>query len=343
MTQEPVFKLLAEYILPTYIEIPPAPAGKSGCEHMGVGHELACELAFCEKAYAAVLTPDCMLADGGIARLQELAQTGIEIVVAAALRFGEEPLFAHLRDMGVLSQEANGTVLTITPRQMVKAAINSFHSHSASCEWESSYFPHVPHCAWWRVPQEDGVLLHSLSWAPLLIDYNIFRNHNVTAMRDWTIDGDYLHKNIDDETRLHVVQDSDELFLASWTPLSEREIPKYPILNWKLIGGPIWCVQFKTHFDSPLFDPLKRKLFLKAVRWHSRTLNANWNAVEQIAMRKIQDVAYGPTKLRWNVIYKLVFFLRRLYNWLRRVANGEILTMIREYLARWRAVRIAQR
>src|SRR5947199_10813307 len=33
-----IFGLLREYVEPYHIEIPAAPAGRSGCEHMGVGH-----------------------------------------------------------------------------------------------------------------------------------------------------------------------------------------------------------------------------------------------------------------------------------------------------------------
>jgi hypothetical protein len=302
MMRTPIFGRMAQYVVPHYIEIPPCPPGKSGCEHMGIGHKLACDLAYREKAYAAVLTPDCMLADGGLARLQELARSGVEVVLTAALRFGEEPLFKQLRDMGALADTNAtdyGSPLTITCRQMVKAAIHSFHSHSASCEWDSSYFPHVPHCAWWRVPKEEGVLLHSLSWAPLLINYGTFSHHDTSAIEDWTIDGDYLYKNLDRMQRIHIVQDSDELFLVSWAPLSDRRIRQYPILRRKPIGGLIWRMQFKAHFEHSTFDPLKRKLFFEPIRWHSDLLTRDWDAVERRAMyqiRKLVPPASGDTR-----------------------------------------------
>ncbi len=49
----------------------------------------------------SILTPDCMLSDGSVARLQELARDGTQLVLTAALRFGEEPFLAHLRNLGV--------------------------------------------------------------------------------------------------------------------------------------------------------------------------------------------------------------------------------------------------
>jgi hypothetical protein len=299
MEHAAIFRQMARYVEPHYIEIPPCPPGKSGCEHMGTGHKLACELAYREQAYAAVLTPDCMLADGGLERLQELALAGSEIVITAALRFGEEPLFANLRATGVRAEPdlpGERDPLQIPCRELVNAAINAFHSHSASCEWGSSYFPQVTHCAWWRVPGEDGVLLHSLSWAPLLIDYRAFANHDTSAMEDWSIDGDYLYKNVATADRIHVVQDSDELFLVSWAPVSDRQVRRYPLLQHKLLGEFVWRMQFKAHFENSMFDPLKRKLFFEPVRWHSRPLNASWDAAERRAMQQINAVIAGPGK-----------------------------------------------
>jgi len=127
LESSPIFRVLQRYVSPELIEIPPCPPGRSGCEHMGVGHKSACEIAFRDAAYATVLTPDCMLSDGTIARLQQLACSGCQLVVAAALRFGEEPFLAHLRNMGLLpgqSRSESGTHLMITGRQMAYAAVN---------------------------------------------------------------------------------------------------------------------------------------------------------------------------------------------------------------------------
>lgn len=311
MKQAPIFGLMAQHVSPEFIEIPPCPPGKSGCEHMGIGHKLACEQAYRDQAYAAIFTPDAMLADGGLARLQELARSGVELAITAALRFGEEPLFAHLKDIGVpmdLNDAGDGALLSISSRQMVKAAIKSFHSHSASCEWGSSYFPQVPHCAWWRVPDEDGVLLHSLSFAPLLIDYQAFSHHDTSALEDWTLDGDYLYKNIDDMDRVYIVQDSDELFLVSWAPLSDRRVRQYSILKPRPLGRLVWAMQFKAHFESSVFDPFKRKLFFEPIRWHSGELNGNWDLVERRAMKQLQSLVAAPGSDTRSAAGKIVSF-----------------------------------
>src|SRR3984957_2164383 len=223
------FKLLERYVEPVFIEIPPCPPGRSGCQHMGIGHRIALDMAHRDKAYALVLTPDSMLSDGSIARLQELAHAGTQLVLTAALRFGEEPFFAHLRDMGALPSDNQGEdakPITLSGRQMAYAAVNGFHSETLAYEWDAPGLMAISPAAWWRVPGEDGIVLHSLSWAPLLLDYASIDDHDTSTFDQWTLDGDYLFNNTKTIKQIHVVQDSDELFLASWGPLAERPVTK---------------------------------------------------------------------------------------------------------------------
>jgi hypothetical protein len=282
----PVFEVLSRYIAPVYVEMPPCPPGRSAYQQMGQGHRIACEMAHRARAYAAVLTPDCMLSDGSVIRLQELARSGMQLVVTAALRFGEEPFLGHLREMGVLptaSRAAAGTPLAVTGRQMAYAAVNGFHGETLAYEWDAPGIMAISPAAWWRVPGEDGIVLHSLSWAPLLLDFGAIGDHDTSTFDQWTLDGDYLYNNTKNIERIHVVQDSDELFLASWGPLAERAIAKTRFPFEKLLAGHF----FKQSFDSGFFDPLKRKLFFLPVRWHSRPLNDQWIAVEQHAMSEL--------------------------------------------------------
>jgi hypothetical protein len=286
MRYTPMFRLLERYVEPVYIEIPPCPVGHSGYQHMSAGHRIACEMAYREKAYAVILTPDCMLSEGSIARLQVLAAGGTQLVLTAALRFGEEPFLAHLRDLGVLPGESrgkDGTPVAITGRQMVYAAVNGFHSETLAYEWDTPGIMAISPAAWWRVPGEDGIVLHSLSWAPLLLDYGAVGDHDTSTFDQWTLDGDYLFNNTQSIKQIHVVQDSDELFLASWGPLAERGISKTRFPFDRFLAGHF----FKQSFYSGFFDPLKRKLFFLPVRWHSKPLNEKWTVAEQAAMREL--------------------------------------------------------
>jgi hypothetical protein len=262
----PVFAAMQRYVGAELIEIPPCPPDRSSYDHMGIGLKLACGRAFHDAAYAMVLTPDCMLSDGTIRRLQELAGTGCQLVVAAALRFGEETFLGQLKSMGALPdtrQNGGAQPLTITGRQMSYAAINGLHSETQAYEWDAPGFVIVVPAAWWQVPGEDGMLLHSLSWAPVLLDYASVGDHDTSTLDRWTLDGDYLFNNAKNLTNIHVVQDSDELFLASWGPLPERPMRKgYVPFFGKLVAK----IQFGASFRSAFFDPFKRRIFFLPVR-----------------------------------------------------------------------------
>lgn len=283
-----VFRAVSRWVTPVFIEIPPCPPERSGCQHMGTGHRLACEMAYRDRAYGAVLTPDSMLSDGSISRLQALALTGVELVLTAALRFGEEPFLANLRDIGAIpaaSRSASGAALTISGRQMVLAAVNGLHSETLAYEWDAPGVLAILPAAWWRVPGEDGMLLHSLSWAPLLLDYGAVADHDTSTFDEWTLDGDYVFRNIKSMDRVHVVQDSDELFIASWGPLAERPVKRLQIpIFRKVLAG----LFFRQSFQSEFFDALKRRIFFLPVRWHSKPINQKWAVTERRAASELQ-------------------------------------------------------
>jgi hypothetical protein len=286
MRSTAIFRKLEEYVTPVFIEIPPCPPERSGCEHMGIGHKRALQYAFEEKAYAMVVTPDSMLSDGSIARLQELAEDGIKLVLAVALRFGEEPFFRQLRSANLLTVDRpqdTGQVLTVKGAQMALAAVNGLHRETLGYEWDAPVFTIIPAAAWWRVPGEDGVVIHSLSWAPLLIDFAAVPTHDTTTLDHWTLDGDYIHRNVEWREATHIVQDSDDIFLASWAPMSEGPPTgkPTPLLKLRFLRDPIHGAQLRRVYNSYISDPMKREILHKPVRWHSRPLNSNWSPVEQ--------------------------------------------------------------
>jgi hypothetical protein len=289
-----IFATLRKHIEPHFIEIPPAPAGRSGCEHMGVGHKLATQMAHRDGAYGVFLTPDMMVSDGTVASLRKHAQAGTRVVLVAALRFGEEPLFRHLAELGALkkggylSEEA--TPLCITSRKMVNACIHSFHSESQRYEFDASYFVSFPSACWWKVPGEDGIVVHSLSWAPFLLDYSAIDNHDTTALENWTMDGDYVHQNIRTGSKIHVVTDSDEMMLVSWAPLSDRpqSLRSNPLKMLPVIGELIKGGTLRASLLSGLFDELKLRIFFLPVRWHVREVTPAWKETEERAARVLR-------------------------------------------------------
>lgn len=298
MERTPIFDLLKTYAEPVLLEIPLPPPGWSGCQHMGIGHKLATEMMYRDKAYGVMMTPDFMLSDGSIAAVQRHAVEGKQVVLNAALRFGEEPLFEHLAKMGIVSLDSKfgeeGKTLPITGRQLVSAGIKSFHSETLRYEWEAPYFTDFPCACWWKVPGEDGIVIHSLSWGPLLIDYAAIEKHDTTVMDNWTIDGDYIFRNFKNWDRIHVVQDSDEIIQVSWAPLSDRRQSLEPDRKktWPVIGEWTKGAILRDAFLGPVYDPLKRSIFRLPVRWHARDVNEVWTKTERRALCTIRQYLF---------------------------------------------------
>ena len=300
ITATSIFKLLEEHIEPVYIEIPPCPPDKNGCQHMGTGHKIATELAFANKAYGVMITPDLLLSEGTVARLQEHAIAGKHVVLTAALRFAEEPFLGHLEARDVIpagvSRRDTGTPLVISGRQMVAAAMNGLHSETRRYEWDVPYFAEFPVACWWRVPDEDGMVLHCFSWAPLLLDYGAVERHDVSTLETWTIDGDYVYKNFGDASNLHVVQDSDEMFLASWSPLEDKrfDLKPNPVFKHRFVGALAKGLALHSAFHSPVYDPLKRWIFFLPVYWHAQPLNGTWRRIEKRAYGTLRAYVSPP-------------------------------------------------
>jgi len=289
----PLFRLLKQYIEPVFIRIPPCPEGENKYVHMGLGHKLATEMAFRDHAYGAILTADLVFSDGTIAALQRHAVNGVEVVLTAALRFGEEPFCDQLKQRGFRIGAENGP-LVLTGRELVAVGIRSFHPETLSFGWESHAIWHFPSAVWWHVPREDGVLVHSLSWAPLLMDYGAIKRHDSSAIDNWTIDGDYVHGNFGLQGKVHVVRDSDEMMLVSFGPMAEGGISNEKSKAQRTLKK--GKILFDT-YHHPMMDLLKRKAFSVPVYWHSRDINAGWETVRKKAERVVTNTTH-PSAIR---------------------------------------------
>ncbi len=295
MQATPIFERLERHILPVFIEIPPCPSDKPPVLHTSIGYKIACEIAYKDKAYVTLMSPDCLFSDGMVANLQRLAAKGTQMALAASIRFGEEPLLQQLANLQALPQKTarvTGEPLAIPARQLVLAALRAFHSETGTYIWggvilELGRSPIIP-AAMWRVPGEDGVVLHSLSYLAVLLDYAALERHDTSSFEDQTLDLAYYHDNFADVSRVHVVQDSDETFVASWAPLSDKPFPFKPtwFLNLPYVNS-IFGWQFASSFYGGVFNSTKQRLLFLPVRWHSRPLNSSWNKIEQNAQREL--------------------------------------------------------
>lgn len=293
----PAFQLLERHVDPVFVEIPPCPPGTEACVHMGIGHRRGCELAYARKAYPFVLQPDSVFSDGTIARLQELAREGVELALVPALRFAEEPLFEQFERNGIAPHQRRDRPLALASRDLVRMALASMHSETKTYEWDAPYFHSTPYAAWWRVPEEDGIVVHSMSWAPLLLDFTAVPEHDTSTFDNWTIDGDYVHKNLGNIKRVHLVLDSDEIFIASWAPLADKPYDLRPHIPAGWRGNLKRKAMFNRWYYSGVFDPLKQQAFFRAARWHAKPIvDPRWQIVQRRALRTLYSCVAPPVK-----------------------------------------------
>lgn len=276
-----IIKKVSKYLTFEFFEIPECPKGLSGCVHMGIGHKILTEIAYNNRAYAVLLTPDLILSDGCLGFIEYLAVQKYEVVLTTALRFGTEPLFKNLKKEKYLSpHKINQNIpLTISSRGLVKNSIKSLHSQTMSYEFECDSYSEFPVATWWwKDKKKDGMIIYSFSWAPLLVDYNSIHSHDTSMMDNWTIDGNYIHQNFD-KSNIYTSYDSDEIMLVSWgsMEIGKVNLRKKNFSNFqKKINILLKKVRLNYVFRNPVMDPLKRKIVKNPTLWHVNDVSGSW-------------------------------------------------------------------
>ena len=117
-----------------------------------------------------------------------------------------------------------------------------------------------------KLKDTKNVLFHTLNWAPVLVDYAKLSQHDTDTFIEWTIDGDYIHRNFKNAEKIDVISSSDKFVLISFTretdlsylPISLQRAQKIPI-----IGQYFKLLILRHKIDTGVFDPLKIELFKK--------------------------------------------------------------------------------
>jgi hypothetical protein len=277
--QHPLMMRAREFVQVEFIEIPFPEPGLGKMLAMSKGHMLLSQAAFEAKAYGVFLTPDLMLSDGSCIALERLADAGRKVVLTVAIRFAYETLWPQLGEAGFV---VPGEPLAVPPRKLMAMALQCLHTETLRYDFDSPWFADVPVSVYWRVPDKSGILIHSFSWAPLLVDYAHLAGHDTETFRDWTLDGDYIYRNFPDPRDIYVVTDSDEISLVSFTREADLHFELIP----RIVRGPKkWQTFLKLDLLSalargPIMDPLKRAIFPIPVRLHSADLTLQWAGTE---------------------------------------------------------------
>jgi hypothetical protein len=204
-----------------------------------------------------------VFADGVVAEAQSLAETGKKVVLANCPRFANEGFLAALAAKGI---QRTGQPIVLKADELISLAMPHMHSETRRYEWDAPYFySRSPVAIWWKVPG-GGLLMHSTCWAPILVDYSALATHDTSTLRDWTIDGDYIHRNFPDRRDVHA---SSTMTLISFTP--ESRLSYLPLTRLRTDYVPAVSRWFKemnlrSFVFSRAMDPLKRELFAMPLR-----------------------------------------------------------------------------
>ena len=316
---EPAYRALSRLVEPMFLEIAQPAAEANKYLVMSGGYKVASERAFADMACGVFLTPDLVLSDGSVAALQRLALQGNNVVLSVAMRFTSEGCLPEIEALRGTDSE---TSLRLEPRTLAAIALRNMHPETLRYDWDAPCFAERPYSCFWRVPAESGIVVHSFSWAPLLVNYTALSQHKTDTFDRWTPDGDYIFRNFSLDGHVHVVRDSDEICLVSFTGLNElpghlppdllapRWYNRWPFIRhyWK-----IHCLRSLKNSGST--DPLKRRIFSMSVRMHTGGANsAAWERTEGCAAAVVGATYTSPSLLETICAY-VVRFVRIRVPW----------------------------
>ncbi len=302
LQKETVFIRLTEAIDVVFIENDALFPGEHKYHQMSRGHAMLANECFKYFAIGININPDSIYPDGSVAEAERLAEAGKDVVMCTAVRFEMEGVRDELTKRGLLHW---GQPLTLPKRLAVDLGMRNMHAETEAADWQARNFgrlapeherTHLLTCCFWRPPGELGCIIITHNWAPFMINYAALHDHSVDSLDGRAIDGDYIYENFGDQgdnDKIHVVDDSDSIFLLGLTPKAEM-VPPDDKCWWKdfPVLGP-WSRGYilnQTVFDDAI-DPLRRRLYRRKVRWHANDLSPVWDETEKISEHCISSYA----------------------------------------------------
>ena len=271
----PIARELAKHAQIVHVSHEGHPPPQDSCRHMSAAHRLMTAMVWRDRSLVFPVTPDMVVSNGTLRKAYDCVLEGATAVVTPAVRFEQEALFDGLAEF-----VRSGAALEVSGRALAKVAVAAFHPETLRWEWEAPYVLGSLSAVWTRHGAE-GVQIHSLSYAPLLLDYAALPEHDDSVFDKWTMDGDYIFANWgDDLSRVRLIDDSDDGMVVGFTP---REQKKKALVKYHLDADETEIAKARgmcSAYWSGVFDPLKRRLFLHPVRWHKGELSSAWRKRE---------------------------------------------------------------
>lgn len=239
--------------------------------HATGAHAALLQRAYEAKAIVTILTPDMILSDGAMTWAAAQILAGKHLALAPAMRFAEQPLLSLVK--------------STNPRDLVRAAMQSHHSEMTRYAWHHPSIPVTNYAFWWPAP--NGMLVHSFSWAMLMMDMADLNEHKITALQRFRpVDAHYVWSNWGDPgpDKVAIAHDSDDAFWLGFGPNNEHghDLEPAPYYADQRVGQLAKGATLRAVFRQG-YDPLKQRLFFQACAWHADDLSPEWQQVERQA------------------------------------------------------------
>ena len=342
---KPIFRTLRKHINVEFVPNEDTAPPLHKYIRMSRGHAMLAERCFQDKAVAININPDSLYPDGSIAEAIRLQKAGKDVILCAAVRFDMEGVEHELSSRGLIE---SAKPLNLTMRAATAIGLRNFHPETRASNWTAENFgrlhrshqrKHFLTCCYWEAPAKDGVVIITHNWSPFMVNYGALGTHDTNALDGRALDGNYIFENFSSDTHsIHVVDDSDSLFLLGLTPHDEMRPPQ-DRKWWKNCSlTSEWTRGYilnRTVFDSAVDEP-RRRIYRMPVRWHGHDINDSWKPVEAEVKRLIDEyVTHDLDLTRPSPRYRrlTLLLLRPLMFWqLRFVAAA--LTKLQAYARR---------
>jgi hypothetical protein len=320
LQQLPLFKEVKTLIEILHIEIPFPSRSANKYTHSSFAFKRAIDVCWKNRAYASLLSPDVILADGTLAYLRGKVESGAKAVLAPALRFDLEKCKAALKANGIIEVDKP---VVVSPRELAAIAEKGLHSEIQRFEWDASYFCRQPISVWRRLRGCDGIVVHTTSWAMALVSFDALSEVQSESLDRMTLDAVFILENFfkfRESGGLHLVTDSDDMLMLPLT--SESDVTFLPLrpltLNFvPLLGTRIKFWNLRLYLASEIFDAFRRWAVTIPTFIHSRPLS-NADARRAAATTRLLRRATLPPRAllrfygrlpRWGVLRTLVILL----------------------------------
>lgn len=248
------------------------------------GHRIGTEIAAKTRGYCIYLCPDCVISEGSLRYLEQMARSGKRAVMTPGLRLVTETVYPVLT---AHSADAGTHYLSLTGRKLVELGVGHLHPEVQRYNWLHPQFSHHPVMCTWNVPGDRGLLVRAFHLHPILVSTDVMKDF--ASLDRSTIDGDFLGSNLSDWDGIHVETDSDNFLIFSLTSRQER--------IWTPVDAKPDLKKLAELAYSFAVNPLHRYYFTKGIKLHTGDLDERWARVEHETGKLVYPVLAEIPKL----------------------------------------------